>query len=108
MLPAGDAPAPPSLRENLAFSLGACLVALAGIAFWTSQTKLGAPFVHHPDEPPVLARALKMLVDDDWNPQWFRYPSLYFYVQAFAASVLHGLGGPPLDPGTELFFEGAR
>jgi len=68
----------------------------------------GAPFVYHPDEAPTLARALIMLDKGDPNPHWFRYSTLYMYLQAGLAAMVHLLGGVEIAPGAQLRFEGAR
>jgi 4-amino-4-deoxy-L-arabinose transferase-like glycosyltransferase len=91
----------------LLFWLGAAGVLLLGILLWATQTSIGAPFVYHPDEPPIMARAMSMVKDADPNPRWFRYPTLYFYVQALGVTILRSLDGPPLEPGAQILFEGA-
>lgn len=50
----------------------------------------GLPDRFHPDEPFILDRAAAMVSTGDPNPRWFRYPSLYIYVQA----AVEPLGAP--------------
>lgn len=47
--------------------------------------------MHHPDEPTNLRVVDRMVVDDDLNPHFFNYPSLFLYLN----SAIH-LDGPLL------------
>lgn len=55
-----------------------------------------------------MSRALKMVATGDLNPGWFRYPTLYLYLQAGLAGAVHRLTGLDAAPGAQLLFEGAR
>jgi 4-amino-4-deoxy-L-arabinose transferase-like glycosyltransferase len=53
----------------------------------------GLPYTEHPDEPSAANRALGMLRREDWNPQFFGKPSLYYYALrlVFDAHVSRGI-----------------
>lgn len=51
----------------------------------------GLPFAFIADEPNYLTITLKMLKSGDWNPHWWLYPSLMFYVMAFAFWLFYGI-----------------
>jgi 4-amino-4-deoxy-L-arabinose transferase-like glycosyltransferase len=51
----------------------------------------GLPFAFIADEPNYLTITLKMLKSGDWNPHWWLYPSLMFYVMAFALWLFYGV-----------------
>ncbi len=52
----------------------------------------GLPYLYHPDEPTNLVVIDRLAAGATLNPQFFNYPSLFFYLQA-AAQVLLRLGG---------------
>jgi 4-amino-4-deoxy-L-arabinose transferase-like glycosyltransferase len=84
---------------------------MAGIVaavWWSRFLTWGTPYIHHPDEPAVMARALKMVATGELSPGWFRYPSLCLYLQAGLAGMVHWFTGLEAAPGAELLFEGAR
>ncbi len=58
---------------------GITLGALAVRVFGISDN---LPYINYPDEPAVADRALKILQTGDYNPHYFVYPSLYYYMQA--------------------------
>ncbi len=60
---------------------GVCLVALF-LRLWGLSFDL--PYLYHPDEYPYVAIALNILKTGDYNPHFFNYPSLFFYVLAAA------------------------
>ena len=45
----------------------------------------GIPFNIGVDEPEIMERAVSMMRTGDFNPHFFDYPSLYFYVQMLVA-----------------------
>ncbi len=47
----------------------------------------GIPFNIGVDEPEIMERAVAMMRTGDFNPHFFDYPSLYFYVQLVVACV---------------------
>lgn len=61
-------------------ALMALTVAVGG--FWMTSLRQGLPYLHHPDEPTNLLVADRMVTEGDPNPQFFNYPSLFFYVHA--------------------------
>lgn len=94
--------------ERFAFVGGTGLVlALAGV-FWATALRQGAPFVYHPDEPAVMAHAMRIAHTGNLNPAWFHYPSLCIYLETALTSAVHAVTRVPLAPGGELLFEGAR
>ncbi len=96
------------VRERVVYvTAAACLLFAAGL-FWSRFLSQDVPFVYHPDEPAIVARALRMVETGDPNPRWFRYPSLVLYLQAATAAAVHAVTGRPVAPGTEILFEGAR
>jgi 4-amino-4-deoxy-L-arabinose transferase-like glycosyltransferase len=90
------------------FRVALALVVAAATIWWAQFLSWGAPYIYHPDEPAVMARALRIALTGDLNPGWFRYPSLCLYLHAALARIVHGLTDLPLAPGAELLFEGAR
>jgi 4-amino-4-deoxy-L-arabinose transferase-like glycosyltransferase len=63
------------------------LVAIGGITLGALALRVlgisdNLPYINHPDEPAVADRALKMIQTGDFNPHYFVYPSLYYYMQA--------------------------
>ncbi len=55
----------------------AALLRAWGISF-------GLPFLYHPDEPTYVSIAQRMFKTGDFNPRFFNYPSLFFYLNALA------------------------
>src|SRR5262245_8895451 len=53
----------------------------------------GLPYVDHPDEPSAANTVLGMLRRGDWDPHFFKKPSLYYYALrvAFEAHWRYGL-----------------
>lgn len=94
--------------ERKAFVLGAGAILVFAAITWASFVRQGAPFVYHPDEPPVMARALRIADSNELDPRWFHYPSLCIYLDAIVASVVRSFTRLPMTPGTEVLFEGAR
>lgn len=95
------------LRRVLSW-IGASAILLVAGSYWAAFLERGAPFVYHPDEPAIMARAIRMVVTGDLNPHWFHYPSFYLYLQAAIVQLVHAVTRIPLAPGAELLFEGAR
>ncbi|MDD2922437.1 MAG: glycosyltransferase family 39 protein [Anaerolineales bacterium] len=44
----------------------------------------GLPYVYHPDEPLYINISQNIFKSGDLNPHFFLYPSLFFYINAFA------------------------
>jgi hypothetical protein len=74
---------------RLAWGLGA--ICLLGFALRVTALDYGLPGVYHPDEIPILSRALA-LAKGDPNPHNFLYPTLHFYV-LFAWEALFFVAG---------------
>jgi 4-amino-4-deoxy-L-arabinose transferase-like glycosyltransferase len=60
------------------------LVFLVAFLFRSWSVPLGLPFLYHPDEANLVEIATNIVRNGDLNPHYFQYPSLYFYLQAFA------------------------
>jgi 4-amino-4-deoxy-L-arabinose transferase-like glycosyltransferase len=68
---------------------GILLLALA-LRLWAIN--FGLPYVEHPDEPFWVFAVLKMIKSGDPNPHDFIYPSLYYYLNAFAYLLYYEAG----------------
>ena len=72
----------------------AALLRLVGIG-------AGIPFNVGVDEPEIMSRVVQMMRTGDFNPHFFDYPGLYFYVQ-LGVAVLRFLIGATLGHWTAL------
>ena len=80
--------------------IGITLLAMS-LRIW--GISFGLPYLYHPDEPGYVMIAQNMFKADDLNPHFFRYPSLFFYINALAyvpyylvgklAAAFHGPAG---------------
>jgi 4-amino-4-deoxy-L-arabinose transferase-like glycosyltransferase len=52
----------------------------------------GLPYVEHHDEPESGNSVIGMLRNDDWNPRFFQYPSLYLYALRLVFAAHWGYG----------------
>lgn len=98
----GDPPAS-SKRLRGTGALVLVLVTVGGL--WLATVTKDLPYIHHPDEPVNLRFINGMIDDGDFNPHFFTYPSLFFYVQAavhLEGPVLGWLGGDEVAPSTEV------
>jgi 4-amino-4-deoxy-L-arabinose transferase-like glycosyltransferase len=68
------------------------LILLSAFSVRVYGIKFGLPYLYHIDEHALVNRALRMLITGDFNPHWFHWPSLYFYVQA-GVYLIHYLWG---------------
>ncbi|HJP39515.1 MAG TPA: glycosyltransferase family 39 protein [Gammaproteobacteria bacterium] len=57
----------------------------------------GYPLPVHPDEPVLVDIALRMVNTGDLNPNFFRYPTLNIYIQAFIFKIMQIFGVLFLD-----------
>jgi 4-amino-4-deoxy-L-arabinose transferase-like glycosyltransferase len=64
--------------------LSCCAVALA---FRIPSLSWGLPFLFHPDEPTNFSIVQRMLKQHDLNPHFFKYPSLFFYLNAIVQAA---------------------
>lgn len=67
------------------WALGAVLATAVLLRFWNLSH--GVPYAVAVDEPDIMDRVLRMMRTGDFNPHFFDYPSLYFYVQLVVACV---------------------
>ena len=63
--------------------------------------RLRHPFQLGVDEPEIMARVVQMMRTGDFNPHFFDYPGLYFYLQ-LGVAVLRFLVGATLGQWTSL------
>lgn len=70
----------------LVIGMGALALRLVAVGW-------GLPYVDHNDEPSAANTVLGMIRRNDWNPQFFEKPSLYYYALrlVFAAQIANGL-----------------
>ena len=54
--------------------------------------KFGFPLITHPDEPKIVNSAINMLQTGVLNPHFFKYPSLFIYMQAIVYLVIFSIG----------------
>jgi hypothetical protein len=66
------------------------LAVAAGLRLWGIGN--GIPYAVGVDEPEIVARVVTMMKTGDFNPHFFDYPGLYFYVQLLVA-VLRFMAG---------------
>jgi len=66
-------------RGNLV--LIAIVVLGLGLRLW--GIPFGLPYMYHPDEGVPVTLALRMLQTGDWDPRFFHWSSLLFYLNAF-------------------------
>jgi 4-amino-4-deoxy-L-arabinose transferase-like glycosyltransferase len=71
------------------FWIAGALVIIAGTALILRLYAVGwgLPYVDHPDEPSAANTVLGMLRRGDWDPQFFKKPSLYYYALRLAFEV---------------------
>lgn len=73
-------------RDNSQIYKNVLLVTIVLMAmmfrFW--GINFGLPYLYHPDEPGYVSIALKIFKTGNLNPHFFNYPSLFFYLNAFA------------------------
>jgi 4-amino-4-deoxy-L-arabinose transferase-like glycosyltransferase len=60
-------------------TLAAVLVTAAVLRFWSLGH--GIPYAIGVDEPEIMERVVTMMKSGDFNPHFFDYPGLFFYVQ---------------------------
>lgn len=52
----------------------------------------GLPGVYHPDEPIVVSRAVSVVLNGDYNPHFFHWPSLLMYLLAIEYEIIYLFG----------------
>jgi len=70
--------------------LGIILLAALALRIWGIGYDL--PYIYHPDEPNYITISQNIFKTGDLNPHFFSYPSLFFYVNAFAYLPYYLLG----------------
>jgi 4-amino-4-deoxy-L-arabinose transferase-like glycosyltransferase len=71
-------------------TLAAVLITAAVLRFWSLG--YGIPYALGVDEPEIMERVVTMMKSGDFNPHFFDYPGLYFYLQLPVAIVRFLLG----------------
>jgi len=61
-----------------------------------------APYPLHEDESLIMRRAARILNTGDWNPHFFKYPSLPIYLTVGAFAVGSALEGAPASDGRPI------
>ena len=82
-----------------AFTLAIIVVVAALLRF--AALGSGIPFNLGVDEPEIMSRVVQMMRTGDFNPHFFDYPGLYFYVQ-LGVAVLRFLVGATTGEWTAL------
>ena len=82
-----------------AFTLAVILAVAALLRFVALGS--GIPFNIGVDEPEIMSRVVQMMRTGDFNPHFFDYPGLYFYVQ-LGVAVLRFLAGATLGEWSSL------
>lgn len=77
-------------RRTELIGVGLILALAAMLRLWSISYDL--PYVFHPDEPAVVDVAVKIVKNGDFNPHFFHYPSLVFYVHAAGYALYYALG----------------
>jgi 4-amino-4-deoxy-L-arabinose transferase-like glycosyltransferase len=67
------------------WAIGAVIAVALVLRFWNLSH--GVPFAVGVDEPEIMERVVRMMRTGDFNPHFFDYPGLYFYVQLAVACV---------------------
>ena len=78
-------------KRTALYLLLAILLLGAALRFW--HLNYGLPYIYHADEPTNFGLALTMVRNADLNPHFFKYPSLFFYVNAYADWLFMRVGG---------------
>src|SRR5262245_45651632 len=86
------------MRQSM-ITLG-IIVALAAMLRFVALGS-GIPFNIGVDEPEIMDRAVRMMKTGDFNPHFFDYPGLYFYVQ-LAVATLRFIVGATMGNWTSL------
>ncbi len=74
------------------FVAAAIIVCATAIASRVHGLFDGIPYAVGIDEPAIIGRSLQMLKTGDWNPHFFDYPAVMFYVQALVGSLRYLFG----------------
>ncbi len=75
---------------NKSILLGSILLISLLVRIWGIGYDL--PYIYHPDEPGYINIAQRIFKTGDLNPHFFKYPSLFFYINAGAYTPYYFLG----------------
>ena len=102
----------PALSKGAWGALAAIMLVAAWLRFWTIGA--GLPYALGVDEPEIVTRVVAMMKTGDFNPRFFDWPSLTFYVQlvvsclVFLAGAMHGAWNSLGAVGPEDFYYSGR
>jgi 4-amino-4-deoxy-L-arabinose transferase-like glycosyltransferase len=68
------------------------LILLSALALRIWGIGYDLPYIYHPDEPNYITISQNIFKTGDLNPHFFSYPSLFFYINAFAYLPYYLLG----------------
>jgi 4-amino-4-deoxy-L-arabinose transferase-like glycosyltransferase len=71
--------------QSSRWAVGAVLGTAVLLRFWNLSS--GVPYAVGVDEPEIMDRVVGMMRTGDFNPHFFDYPGLYFYVQLAVACL---------------------
>jgi 4-amino-4-deoxy-L-arabinose transferase-like glycosyltransferase len=94
-------------NRRIIFLMHGGLIVVAAI-YWIVLAGINAPFVYHPDEPDVMARAVRIAITGDLNPHWFHYPTLTIYLHAIVAKILQPFLGFQMERAASMVVQGAE
>ncbi len=102
----------PALSNGAWAALAVIVLVAAWLRFWTIGA--GLPYALGVDEPEIVTRVVAMMKTGDFNPRFFDWPSLTFYVQlvvsclVFLAGAMHGAWNSLAAVGPEDFYYSGR
>ena len=67
-------------------------IILAGFILRMIGISHGLPGIYHPDEPIVVSRAADLVLNGEWNPKFFHWPSLLIYTLALEYEIAYLAG----------------
>lgn len=82
--------------------LVAILPALAALGLSLVGIGFGLPFLFRPDEDVMIGRAVHMVGEGSWDPLFYNYPPLAFYLMGLAESILRLVPGQHLGSATTV------
>lgn len=73
-------------------SLFVALIILFGFVLRLIGIRHGLPGIYHPDEPIVVSRAVSLVLNGDFNPHFYHWPSLLMYILALQYEIIYLFG----------------